>query len=315
VLDPDSAAEIARAFALGENPRFTGRIGRGEQGWVEELVTSSGAFAVKASFHAPDLDGEDAEFQAAACAAGVPAPSVVPTATGAWHADIGGVALRVYGWVDLLPPDKAIDPAEAGRVVAGIHTTAFRGTRPEDAWYTDPVGLARWDGLVSDLAEAGAVFAGDLAAMRDGLVAVEALLAPATHLRTCHRDLWTDNLRPTVSGGLCVIDWENCGLADPGKEVAGVIFELGYEDAGRAREVYSAYRRAGGPGVVQSRSAFSMTIAQLGHITEIAGRIWLDVETTEEERRRQEARIAEAVDQPLTVAVIDELLEAVGGVP
>jgi hypothetical protein len=56
-----------------------------------------------------------------------------------------------------------------------------------------------------------------------------------------------------------------------------------------------------------------MTIAQLGHITEMACHIWLDSGTTEAERRRQEARVAEAVEQPLTIDVIDELLDAVGG--
>jgi hypothetical protein len=57
-----------------------------------------------------------------------------------------------------------------------------------------------------------------------------------------------------------------------------------------------------------------MTIAQLGHILEAACLIWLDPQTTPEERVRQEARVAEAVDEALTVAVIDELLDAVGGV-
>lgn len=314
MIDPDSAAEIARAFALGDDARFTGRVGRGEQGWVEELVTAAGSFAVKASFDPPDLDGEDAAFQAAACAAGVPAPTVVPAADGAWHADIGGMPLRVYSWVDLLPPDSTFDPAEAGRVVAAVHATPFRGIRPEDPWYTDPVGPARWDGLISELTDAGAPFAADMARMRDDLVALEALLGRSGDLRTCHRDLWSDNLRPAAAGGLCVIDWENCGLADPGQEVAGVIFEFSCGNADRAREVYRAYRRVGGPGVVESRTDFSMTIAQLGHITEIAGRIWLDAEADPDERRRQEARVAEAVEQPLTVAVIDQLLDAIGGV-
>jgi len=313
MLDPDTAPEIAQAFGLGDDARFSGRVGRGEQGWVEELVTSAGAFAVKASFDSPDLDGEDAEFQAAACAAGVPAPAVIPTVDGTWYAEIGGLPLRVYGWVDLLPPDSRFDPAEAGRVVAAVHCTPFRGTRPEHEWYTDPVGPARWDALVADLTEAGAPFAGDLAAMRDDLVALEGLLSRSTNLRTCHRDLWSDNLRPAAVGGLCVIDWENCGLADPGQEVAGVIFEFGHGDVDRAREVYRAYRSAGGPGMVTTRADLSMTIAQLGHITEAAGVIWLESEDDPEERRRQESRVAEAVDQPLTVAVIDELLEAVGG--
>jgi len=278
---------------------------------VQELVTSRGAFAVKTSFHPPDLDGEDAEFQAAACAAGVSAPAVLRTTDGAWHAEIGGSPVRVYEWVDLLPPDKAFDPVAVGRIVAAIHCTPFSGVRPEDPWYTEPVGGPAWDAVVDDLAAADAPFAPDLAAMRAELVALEVFLRRSATLRTCHRDLWAENIRPAASGGLCVIDWENCGLADPGHEVAGVVFEFGHGDPDRAGAVYEEYRRAGGPGTVRTRSDFSMTIAQLGHITEMACRIWLDPGTTEDERRRQEWRIAEAVEQPLTIDLIDALLDAV----
>jgi len=310
----DRAAEVARAFDLGDEARFTGRIERGEQGRVEELHTSRGSFAVKTSFGEADLDGEDAAFQAAARAEGVPATEVMRAAGGAWHAEIGGLPVRVHEWVDLLPPDRGIDPAEAGRLVAAIHRTPFAGSRPEDPWYTDPVGAAAWDRLVQDLAAAAAPFAGDVAGLRNELVALEAFVEPARHLRTCHRDLWAENLRRTTSGGLCVIDWENCGLADPGQEVAGVVFELGIRDRSRGGAVYAVYRDAGGPGAVRTRADFSMTIAQLGHILEIACRIWLDPETTEAERRHQEGRVAEFVDDPFTLAVVDELLEAVGDV-
>jgi hypothetical protein len=308
------AADVARAFGLGDDARFTGRVERGEQGQVEELVTARGAYAVKTSFGDPELDGEDADFQAAACAAGVPAPGVLRSAACAWHAEIRGLPVRVYEWVDVLPASREIDPAEAGRVVAAIHRTPFAGVRPEDPWYTDPVGAAAWDRLADDLAAAGAPFAAGVAGLRDDLVALEALLRRSPHLRTCHRDLWVENLRPAAAGGLCVIDWENCGLADPGQEVAGVVFELGIGDPGRAREVYRGYRDAGGPGTVRARADFSMTIAQLGHILEAACRIWLDPGSGEDERRRQEGRVAEGIDEPLTVDVVDELLEAVAGV-
>ena len=55
-----------------------------------------------------------------------------------------------------------------------------------------------------------------------------------------------------------------------------------------------------------------MTIAQLGHITEISCRAWLDPSESDEERRRQAGRVAECTDDPLTVAVIDAILDAVG---
>ena len=108
-----------------------------------------------------------------------------------------------------------------------------------------------------------------------------------------------------------MIDWENCGLADPGQELAGVVFEfwLGEPDRAERSIAGTAGRR---PGARRPARDFSMTIAQLGHIPEMACRAWLDPSEPEEERRRQVGRVAECVDEPLTLAVIDELLEAVG---
>jgi hypothetical protein len=186
------ATDVARAFRLGEGARFTGRVERGEQGQVEELVTSHGTFAVKTSFGEPHLDGEDAAFQAAARAVGVPAPAVLRSVDGAWHAEIGGLPVRVYEWVDLLPASREIDPAEAGRVVAAIHRTPFAGTRPEDPWYTEPVGATAWDRLLRELAAAAAPFAAGVAGVRDELVAMEGLLRRSRALRPCHRDLWVE---------------------------------------------------------------------------------------------------------------------------
>lgn len=269
---------------------------------------------MKLTFGEPDgLDGEDAAFQDAARTAGVPAPEILRTADGDVFAEVGGAPVRVYGWVDVLPTDRTLDPARVGRLVAGMHRVGFAGRRPQDPWYTDAVGAAGWDGLIAELTAARAPFAADLAALRDDLVAAEALIEPARALRTCHRDLWADNLRATAAGGMCVIDWENCGLADPGQELAGVIFEFWLGDADRARELYREYRRAGGPGRLDGRGSFSMAIAQLGHITEISGRIWLDPATSDAERARQAARIGEATGDPLTVRVVDEILNALAG--
>jgi Phosphotransferase enzyme family len=312
VLGPHDTGELARLYGLGAGARLTGIVERGEQGEIRQVATDRGLWAVKLTYGEPEgLDGEDSAFQEAARAAGVPAPEVVRTAGGEVFAEVGGVRVRVYGWVAVLPADRTLDPARVGALVAGMHQVGFDGRRAEDPWYTDAVGAAGWDGLIAELTTAGAPFAPDLARLRDDLVEAEALTEPARMLRTCHRDLWADNLRATAAGDLCVIDWENCGLAEPGQELAGVIFEFWLGDPDRARELYRAYRRAGGPGRVDRRGSFSMTVAQLGHITESACRIWLDPATSEGERIRQEARVGEATGDPLTVGVIDEILDAV----
>jgi Ser/Thr protein kinase RdoA (MazF antagonist) len=315
MLGQPQVDELARRYRLGGGARLTGLVERGEQGQVAQLATDRGMWAVKLSFDGGEveLDGEDAEFQTAARDAGVPAPAVIRTAAGEVFAEVGDTGVRLYEWVDIRPADTTLDPERVGALIAAMHRVGFDGRRPEDAWYTDPVGAAGWDGLVADLAAAGAPFAADMAALRDELVAVEAFIEPAATLRTCHRDLWADNIRATGDGGMCVIDWENCGLADPGQELSGVLFEFWGGDPDRARALHRAYRRAGGPGRVDHRGSFSMTIAQIGHITEISCRHWLDPAKTEEERRHQEDRVAECTGEPLTVEVVDAILDAVAG--
>jgi thiamine kinase-like enzyme len=139
------------------------------------------------------------------------------------------------------------------------------------------------------------------------LVALETLLTEPLNLQVCHRDLWAENIRATPSGGLCVFDWENSGAADPDQELAGVLFEFGRHQSGRAGELYAAYVEGGGPGRVRSPADFSMTIAQLGHIGERASRLWLQGI----ERERIWGTVEEFIGDPLTRCVIDRLLQEI----
>ena len=119
-------------------------------------------------------------------------------------------------------------------------------------------------------------------------------------LRTCHRDLWADNVLPTADGGVCVIDWENSGPADPSQELGCVLFEFARNDPGRARALHRRLPAAGGPARGDRRGHFSMLIAQLGHITEIAATDWLEPNPRSPERADSEAWICEVLDEPHT---------------
>ena len=158
------------------------------------------------------------------------------------------------------PARPQLDPGEVGRLVAAMHRVPIHGAAARRTRGT-PIRSARpaWDRAHRGALARGAPFAADMAAMRDDLVGAESLIEPARELRTCHRDLWADNLRPTASGGMCVIDWENCGLADPGQELSGVLFEFWRGEPDRARELYREYRPCGGPGRIDRRGSFSMT--------------------------------------------------------
>jgi aminoglycoside phosphotransferase (APT) family kinase protein len=197
-----------------------------------------------------------------------------------------------------------------GAVVAAIHRVPATDLSPLDPWYHEPVGADRWDHLIERLVEAGAPFARRLADLRDELVALESWIEPPQMLQTCHRDLWADNVLPTPDGGVCVIDWEDSGPADPSQELACVLFEFARADPGRIRALIDAYRQAGGPAIVNGRRHFSMLIAQLGHITEIAATDWLMPNPRSPQRTDSAAWIGEDLNEPHTRRLLETILGA-----
>jgi thiamine kinase-like enzyme len=316
MLEAQLAEQIADRYALGDDAVLSGPTARGEQGQMWKIDTSLGRWAVKEPFRRRDEADvvEAAAFQEAAHGAGVPLPAIVRTVDDRVLADIGDAQVRVYDWVDFDERTADLDPVAVGRLIATIHRVPFAGSEPVDPWFTDPVGADRWDELCRALAAAGAPFAKLMAEYRHERVALEELLEPPTDLRTCHRDLWADNVRRTTAGELCVIDWDDCGLGDPSQELCLILYEFGCGDAGRTSALYTAYVEAGGPGRVDRRGNFSTVIAQLGHIGENSCQAWLTADSPHE-RERNVGRVHEfAGDRPLTRSVIDGILDAIADV-
>jgi Ser/Thr protein kinase RdoA (MazF antagonist) len=279
---------------------------------VWRLDATDGSWAVKVAFAESSEDEArlSAEFQEAAYLAGVPTPQIRRTTDGCVFAHVDGRQVRVFEWVDLRAPDPGLDPALVGTVLARLHSVDIDDPRPLHPWYGEPVGAERWDEVVEQVRAGGAPFAGRLAELRDELVALESWIEPPGAVRTCHRDLWADNVLPTPGGGLCVVDWENSGSADPSQELACVLFEFGRSDAGRARALIGAYHDAGGPGQVDRPGHFSMLVAQLGHITEMAATDWLRPNPRSPSRADSTAWISEVLDDPHTRTRLRDLLEA-----
>jgi Ser/Thr protein kinase RdoA (MazF antagonist) len=315
MLRADDRDAMVAAFGLGEALSLTGPVARGEQGLVWRLETTRGTWAVKETFDPLDESevAEAAAFQEAAALAGVATPRVARTLGGDLLHACAETQVRVYEWIDLEPPDRLVDPEAVGRLLAAIHLLGFDGMAPIDPWYTDPVGATRWRELAAALADACGPHADGLAALCDELIALEDLLEPPSALVTCHRDLWADNVLPTPCGGLCVIDWDNCGLANQDQELALVLCEFGADDPARIGRLYRSYVEAGGPGCVSRREDFSMVVAQLGHIGEMAVATWLAPDTSAAERDRLAPRIEEFVSTAVTRAVIDGILAVVTG--
>jgi len=237
-------------------------------------------------------------------------PAVRRSATGDVFATIDGVPVRVFAWVDLDPPDITLDPVAIGRLVAALHRVDFAGEVGEHPWYSAPVGQGRWSEIVGDLRQHDAPFVDELEALVPELVAMEDLLGEVPRdLRTCHRDLWADNVRRVgaTDGELCVFDFDNAGLADPSQELAAVLVEYAGTDPARAPVIRGAYAEAGGPGRAERPTDFAMPIAQLAHIAEEGCRRWLAA-TTDDDRADNEAWVREYLDRPLTRNVIASLL-------
>ena len=312
MLTAGDADRVAGEFALGTGAIMSGPVSRGELGQIWRLESSLGAFAVKEwleEFPRDELE-EGAAFQEAAAGAGVPCPAVIRRRDGSLLLDVDGTSTAVYGWVDVEERDPVIDAASVGSLVAALHRVQFEGGVPSDPWYTDPIGRVRWDELIAELHVRRAPFAEQLAEYRDELVALEALIVPPTTLRTCHRDLWADNLRAAADGRLCLIDWDNAGLGDPAGEVALVLFEFARSDPARAKDLWAAYADAGGTARVRTPSDFTMPIAQLSHIGERGCRLWLDART-DAARDRAVSIVDEFTGDPLTRAVVHDILGAI----
>jgi len=222
-------------------------------------------------------------------------------------ADCDGARVRLCTWVDLHPPDARLDAVDVGWLVAALHRVDFQGVVGLGSWYAEPVGAMRWAELVTVLRARHAPFADELESLLPELVAIEAYLGgPPRDLRTCHRDLWADNLRRVRDGSLCVFDFDNAGLADPSQELALILVEY-CADPRRAGVIRAAYAEGGGPGRVEHPTDFAMPIAQLSHILVEGCRRWLTA-TTDAERADNEAWVREFLDRPLTRPVIDALL-------
>jgi Ser/Thr protein kinase RdoA (MazF antagonist) len=305
--------DILAAFDLGSGGELSdGPVASGRLGSIWRLDTDLGSWAAKQVEDATESElaeiREGAEFQVAAFAAGVSTPVVRRARTGEMIATVGDVQVQLQGWVDLRPPALDLDAADLGRLIAALHRVDFTGTIGTDPWYEAPVGEDQWRGIVGELHAGGAPFTDELEALVPELVALEAFLgAPPRSLRTCHRDLWADNLRRTSAGALCVFDFDNAGLADPAQELALVLVEFAGDDGTRARAIEAAYADAGGPGRVDGPRDFAMPIAQLTHIVVEGCRRWLAA-TTDDERASNDAWVRELLDRPLTRDVIERLL-------
>ena len=303
------AAQVADRFDLGPDARLEVEAARGEQGQVRRLVTARGVFALKETFGELDVDEAEltAAFQARCHDAGVPCPRPLADGDGCYVTHVDGQPVRLQTWADVLDADPMLDPASVGTAVARLHGVVVPATESPHEWHTEPVGAAEWRALVKAARGAGAPYADRLAALVPDLLAMEELLTPMVGRQWCHLDLWADNLRGTPDGGVCVIDFDNAGPAEPTRELAMVLFEFARTGRDRLHALVAAYEEAGGSGRVSRAEDFGVTIAQLHHIGRHQVLGWLHARDPEA-RARALAGVEEFVGDPFRVVDVERLL-------
>jgi len=317
-MQPRDVERAARRFGLGPALTEPHVAGRGKQGVLWLVVTPAGPFAVKevlATLSEAEA-AADAAFVTQMADRGVHAPQPLRTAEGTVLADVDGATVRVSTWVDLDPPRPDVDPVAVGTLFGRLHSdppARLPTGAPADVhhpWYTEPVPELEWDDLTRALLAEQAPFADAFAATAPMLLGLQDHFRPPADLRTCHRDLWADNVRGTPEGRLCVIDWDNCGPQDPSQEVCVALVEYCLGDAARAAALWRAYRAGGGTGRPVDRGDFTMVLAQFGHFAVSAAQDWLEA-ADDPARDDAETWFRELLERPLDVAGIDLLLSAV----
>ena len=231
-------------------------------------------------------------------------------------AEVGGEHVRVYTWVDLADPDTGLDPAAVGELLARLHAVHHPWpTTTVHPWFEAPIGEREWKGVLKASRAAGAPYADRLAELLPHLLEVESILTPMAPVQTCHLDLWSDNLRRTTGGDLCVIDFDNAGPADPARELAMVLFEFGQGDAVRQqRAVRRLPSRPADPAGSARREDLALTVAQLHHIGHRHLTMWLAARDPEA-RLRSLAGVEEFLGRPFLLADVDRLVAAVTSTP
>jgi Ser/Thr protein kinase RdoA (MazF antagonist) len=307
-----SADWFAEQFGLPGPATLEGPVDRGLQGQVWRLTCGGRAYAVKEALAPIDPAQVRAAYalQRRAEATGVLAPRQLLTADGEPAAYVDGETLRVFDWLELAAPDRDLDPVALGRCLAALHRAGGATRAPVDPWFTEPVGRDHWRELLAELVLAGAPFVEPLTEALPELLAGEAVMEPPRDVLVCHRDLWADNVRAGEQNRPVVIDWDNCGPASAAGELAMVLAEFG-TSVSRAADLHAAYREAGGPARLTGIGDFTMPLAVLHHLVELAARQWLAA-SGDQARGRAAVRVTEFTDDPFHLADARRLLAAVG---
>jgi aminoglycoside phosphotransferase (APT) family kinase protein len=182
---------------------------------------------------------------------------------------------------------------------------------PVEPWFSRPLGEPAWLALLDDTRRGEAPWAEALARWLPELIALDAVVAPPdpARLQICHRDLNAENVCRAAAGDVVVLDWENCGPAQPERELATIVWDLAADLSPQdAQAGYAAYLGSGGPARLSTATDFAMAAAVQGHLLQFYTGRALDPAQPAENRARSRARLDHMLRQPLTLPRVRDLL-------
>ena len=307
--------------AFGWNGDITVNAGpRGALGQIWRVQIGPDRYALKEIFAEPSSPARIAaelDFAGRAVSAGIRLPASHPDRDGRYLVTTpDGTWLRLYEWVDMVPVDPA-NPETLGALLARLHrcakaTTTEPGGDPAVDWYDRVPTASEWASLARTVW--GPRFAAAVATLPE-LCAAVAPVDPAA-LIMCHRDLHPENILADHSGRLVVVDWDNFGAAEPGRELAGVFFDWycdGDADLEAMASLYRAYVDEGGPGRITGPADFTMLLATRLNFLLLQARIALDPRSGAREREWAEHEIDEMLRLLPTPRQLADVLSLVGG--
>jgi Ser/Thr protein kinase RdoA (MazF antagonist) len=293
---------------------------RGALGRIWRVSAGPRRFALKEIFFeppSPALLAAELAFTERARRAGVRAPAGHPGRSGEYLVTTPeGRWLRLYDWVDLAPaPPGPATAAALGELLARLHRSAPPATDEPDGgpphdWYERVPTDAAW----ATLDASGAAWADVLAERLATVPALTAAVAPSDPDRRvlCHRDLHPENVLADPAGALVVVDWDNLGPAEPGRELARVLFDWycpgARLDLAGMDAMHRAYLRAGGPGRITEPADFTLVVAVRLNFLRLQAGIATDPAGPDRDRAWAEREVAETLEIMPTPGQLAEVL-------
>jgi len=317
----DLVAHVREAFGWGENVAVSAGP-RGALGQIWRLHVGPARYALKEIFAEPTsevLIEAELAFARRATEAGVRLPASHSDREGRYLlAAPGGTWVRLYDWIDLRPVELTAQatPRELGALLARLHRCAPAaavelGGGPPAPWYDRVPPEHKW----AEVSASGAVWDARLADRLATVSELCAAVAPAdpAGLIVCHRDLHPENVLADPAGALVVVDWDNLGPAEPGRELAGALFDWFCDgptaDLDAMRSMYEAYVREGGPGRITEPADFSMLLACRLNLLLVQAGVAIDPRAELRHREWAEREIDEALRILPTPRQLADVLE------